>query len=742
MAQLVTDPDILAKLNGGEPKKVTDPSILAKLNRDSDAQPKEPEKLPTAYGRGQLPIPNSQQTPISENAMENVGNAAMLIPAIGAEGAVLRGGEGLLNAATRSSPEIAQTLGGTALKRGATSAGITATAGATGGAVYGAGTGQDITTNTLIGSGGALVGKAVGEGYDAYKAWQGRNLPEAANNKAVQKILDKFSKDIKGGGVSAEQAMQLIDEARKSGKDMILPDVAGANVRGIAGSVSRVPGPGKEMAQGFLNARDAKAAERLREDTNKYLSTESGKQTTEALAAMRSAEGKPLFEEAYKGGSVAPLEKQFEKTFQESAGKASDIQGEISKISPKVTMAQAKLSQAKDVYQQQAAKKGLEAVQKELSEKQAELSTAKTEEAQAHQMLQRAQADGTSGAPGAVWNPKIQRLLELPIVKKGINQGIKLEKQDAAAEFRPFNTKEYAIVGEDAAGDPVVGTVPNMRLLASAKEGLDSLLDAPGMRDELTGRLTKEGVSVDKVRRALLNELKESNPAYAKALDSWAGHSQSMRAVQYGNKAFSYAPEDIAEEVASMSKAEREFAKVGIADKIREKIMKTGIGGDEAAAIMKNDWTKAQMRPFFGSDKDFEKYVKSVTDERTMFNTKKALVGNSATAERVAEDEGNSMSEKLGIGANLMRGKFTPAFKAIYEAAQDAKFKNEKLNEAVARILFNPNVTLDDLKLSTTKIPEKGPARKSAPLIGTGISEILTNPDQSSRNFDRVLKNQ
>lgn len=36
MAQLVTDPDILAKLNGGEPKKVTDPSILAKLNGDAD----------------------------------------------------------------------------------------------------------------------------------------------------------------------------------------------------------------------------------------------------------------------------------------------------------------------------------------------------------------------------------------------------------------------------------------------------------------------------------------------------------------------------------------------------------------------------------------------------------------------------------------------------------------------------------------------------------------------------------
>ncbi len=394
------------------------------------------------------------------------------------------------------------------------------------------------------------------------------------------------------------------------------------------------------------------------------------------------------------------------------------------------------------MYQQQAAKKELEAAQKELSTKQAELAIAKTEEAQSHQMLQRAQADGTSGAPGAVWNPKIQRLLELPIVKKGINQGIKLEKQDAASEFRPFNTKEYAIVGEDAAGDPVVGTVPNMRLLASAKEGLDSLLDAPGMRDELTGRLTKEGVSVDKVRRALLNELKESNPAYAKALDSWAGHSQSMRAVQYGNKAFSYAPEDIAEEVASMSKAEKEFAKVGIADKIREKIMKTGIGGDEAAGIMKNDWTKAQMRPFFGSDKEFEKYIKSVTDERTMFNTKKALVGNSATAERVAEDEGNSMSEKLGIGANLIRGKFAPAFKAIYEAAQDAKFKNEKLNEAVARILFNPNVTLDDLKVSAPKIPQKSPIRNAAPLIGTGVSEILTNPDQNSRNLDRMLQNQ
>jgi len=684
----------------------------------------------TGYTRGGLPFKSTQE-PLSP---QHFLDATMAIPSIGAEAGVLKGATALENIATRASPKVAQTMAeGKVIPKIAT-VGKAATAGGVGGGVYGAGTGRDIEGSAAIGAGGALAGEGAGyvfsKGYSAAKNYLNRNLPEHANNEAVSKILDRFDKDVKGGGVSAEQALKLIDEARKTGKQLILPDVAGANVKGIAGSVARVPGPGKEMAQGFLNKRDALASKRMLDDTNKYLSTESGKKTTQALAEIRSAEGKPLFEEAYAGGSMAPLETQFEKEFQEVASKTSDVEKEISKVSPRVTTATAKLSQAKDIYQQQAAKKELETVQKELSDKRAQLAQAKMAEAKSHEMLQRAQADRTASAPGAIWNPRIQRLLELPIVRKGINQGIKLEKQNAAAEGRAFNASEYAIIGEDKAGDPIVGTVPNMRLLASAKEGLDGLLEGKEMRDELTGRLTKEGVSVDKVRRALLEQLKTENPAYAKALESWAGHSQSMQAVRYGRKAFSYAPEDIAEEVANMTPAEREFAKIGIADTIREKIMRTGIAGDEAKAVINNEWTKSQLRPFFNSDAEFNSYIKSVTDERQMFNTKAKLVGNSATAERVAEDSENRVPEMLGIGANVVRGNFGTALKGVIKAAQDAKWKNERLNEAAARILFDPNITLDALKQPLGKEPVKGALRKSAPLIGTGASENMINSDQ------------
>ena len=55
---------------------------------------------------------------------------------------------------------------------------------------------------------------------------------------------------------------------------------------------------------------------------------------------------------------------------------------------------------------------------------------------------------------------------------------------------------------------------------------------------------------------------------------------------------------------------------------------------------------RAQLKPIFKTEAEFNAFVDSVADEKAMFDTRQKLVGGSQTAERVAEDtQGTKMAE-------------------------------------------------------------------------------------------------
>lgn len=523
-----------------------------------------------------------------------------------------------------------------------------------------------------------------------------------AVSKAAEVIAERFAKGEKAGSPSLKDAIEQVRKARESGKPLTLADVGGENVRGLAGYVSRAPGgPSREIARNFLDKRDTEAGGRLTQDIDTYLAQGSVLKTAQDLAEQRSVESKPLFEEAYRGGSMAPLEQQFKKSFDDSVKQVDDVSKEIQTHLDTIATLRKKLNSA-DAYGGQS-KVGLHTELKHaeaaLGAAEIKLTGAQAEKASVLEGLRQAQNDKSFNTPGAVWNPNIARLMANPNLKKGIAKGLRIEKNLADAEGRPFNPREYAITGMDEAGEPVVGKVPNMKLLAAAKEGLDDILQQEGMRDKLTGRLTKEGVSVDKLRRALLGELDTVNPAYKTARAQWAGHSRSMEALKWGREIFNGKPEELAAEMDSMAPAEREFARLGAADIIREKVLRTGFSGDEAKAIIKSEWAKKQLRPLFESEENFNKFVQAVTDERNMFEARGKIIGNSATAERVAEDTGNAaglIQKGVKTAKDLAAGNHFKLLNTLVDLWHSPGLRNNpKLNEAIAKMLFDPNVNIE-----------------------------------------------
>jgi hypothetical protein len=228
-----------------------------------------------------------------------------------------------------------------------------------------------------------------------------------------------------------------------------------------------------------------------------------------------------------------------------------------------------------------------------------------------------------------------------------------------------------------------------MRTLNVAKKGLDAMI-----RDERDqyGRLSEAGVALDKLRRSFLKELDAINPGYAAARGNWAEHSQALDAIQWGKNLQRISPEQAASEFAEMTKSEKEFARIGAADTLRERLLKTRTSADEAKRIVTDEWAKGQLKPLFRSPEEFQQFIDAVEDERAMYGTRQGTLGGSQTAERGAEDNQPLSAASEGVHAvrNLAEGRVMRALssglRAVRHWREFGLRNREDLNEWIARM--------------------------------------------------------
>jgi hypothetical protein len=177
-------------------------------------------------------------------------------------------------------------------------------AGATAGAMQPATKGDYKTEKSMQIGEGAVVGgllsgvmAGAGAGVEAFGRFLARNYPDNIASSAVQQVLKRISQDQRAGGPTAAQAIELVNTAKKP---ISLPDVAGENVKGLAGRVARQPGEGRNTAQAFIGKRDEEAAQRLSQDIAKHVSGgPTMQQASEGLLQARSAAARPAYDAAY-----------------------------------------------------------------------------------------------------------------------------------------------------------------------------------------------------------------------------------------------------------------------------------------------------------------------------------------------------------------------------------------------------------------------------------------------------------
>jgi hypothetical protein len=186
-----------------------------------------------------------------------------------------------------------------------------------------------------------------------------------------------------------------------------------------------------------------------------------------------------------------------------------------------MTQARGRQDTAGNVYSSSASNSAVREAEAALHQARQTLADAGRQKAGMRDLMDKARLDGTL-RPDAVWSPYLDMLRrENPHVSRGLARGWDIERNKAHGAGERANPRDYAIVGFAENGDPIVGSVPNMRLWMVTKEGLDAEI-ADNIRAN-KGHPDKMGHSLIELRDGLVTELDRLNPQLRAGAGAVAG---------------------------------------------------------------------------------------------------------------------------------------------------------------------------------------------------------------------------
>jgi len=233
-------------------------------------------------------------------------------------------------------------------------------------------------------------------------------------------------------------------------------------------------------------------------------------------------------------------------------------------------------------------------------------------------------------APG-VASDEITSLLNTPAGKQALGRA-----RSIAANERIDPTRIG--IDLDAQGEPILTMVPTMQTLDYVKRGLDDIVEQS--RDPVTRRLNLDeaGRAVNGVRAQLLNEMDRLNPAYAQARAAYAGPASANQAMWQGRKALTASADELERMTANLSDADKEQFALGFRTALGDALDRRVDGADKVGALLGTPRKRAALAQLFGGGDSFDRFLKTLADERMANETYRAVATGSQTANRLADD--------------------------------------------------------------------------------------------------------
>lgn len=235
------------------------------------------------------------------------------------------------------------------------------------------------------------------------------------------------------------------------------------------------------------------------------------------------------------------------------------------------------------------------------------------------------------------------------------------------------------------------------------------------------------GADVYGIYKALRAQVMQQNPKLAQARGVWAGARQMEEAAEIGrnllngNKTYA---DDVERLMGDMGEGERDAFTIGVIRGIMDKIESAPETGDVGRRLFNSRRVQDTLKEAFQDEEAFTKFYNAARLESRFQNTANRVTGGSPTAQLLfGADQPRAMDETAV--ADTMGFLTRVLSRMVNETVEDASKLGPDDYENIAQLLFDPNITDDQL----ARIFSTGFRRHSVPTmeaaggaLGTGAA--------------------
>jgi hypothetical protein len=266
------------------------------------------------------------------------------------------------------------------------------------------------------------------------------------------------------------------------------------------------------------------------------------------------------------------------------------------------------------------------------------------------------------------------------------------------------NAYANAVKNADAEGKklPPLESIRNAQsvpteILHEIKIGLDQVIDSN--TDALTGKMTKYGATVVKVKDEFNDLIKSLNNDYKKANEEFADAQRIKKAFKMGEDYQNLNPAEAASNIKKMTSDEKEAFRLGVMADVNERLINYK-SGDFTKQVFKSEKQKLLLRNAFTDTVDANgKVTKSAQDSYTEFSQYvKGLNRQAETKQRVLAgsrtDENQAVREQANLLGSLAQAVVTSDPVSMLRAGGSALLSRAKgisseSSEALQKRLFS-----------------------------------------------------
>lgn len=300
----------------------------------------------------------------------------------------------------------------------------------------------------------------------------------------------------------------------------------------------------------------------------------------------------------------------------------------------------------------------------------------------------------------------------------------KTAQQIAAAEGRPFGQQLVANVGDS--GSVTFTRVPSLEEWHYIQRGLRGAKDAA-----YKAGLGELGTAYKNLHKELLDAMDAASPIYKQARSTYASQSQMIEALQKGreilNPANTRNVDFLADDIAKMSKSEKEVMRMGLARQMEDMLRDTpDKAGDMVKKIFGTEAKRNAIKAAFGDDAAFRRFEAKMGQIAKETDTYRFIRQGSRTSFVDAEKAGASAIGEVGADL-LQNGAANATVNAVGKLLKSMGGMDDGVAAEVARILVSrdPKAVMAALKPAANRAAAQASRQKvfdAAQAIARGLT--------------------